>query len=457
MEEIMVSRTIDVAEIIDMAPLSRFQIRIFVLCGLVALLDGFDAQAIAFVASALADNFKLPVTAFGPIFGAGTLGLALGAFVLPPLADRFGRRYQIVLATLIFGVFSLATVWVNSYAALAVLRFLTGIGVGAAVPNLVPLASEYAPKRMRAMLITLVTASWPLGAVVGGAISAKMIPAFGWQAVFYLSGIVPLVLVVVLLAALPESIRFMINRGAKPDRIAAMMHRIAPSLQFSAADRFVLLEESLHGFSIKHLFSDGRAAVTMLLWVPFFMNFLVLFFIFNWLPPLMQQAGLPIERAILATVVFNLGGIVGGIAMGRLMDKVGNFVVLGLAYAFAALFVGSIGLVGFSIPLLMLTVLLAGSCTVGTQMCGNALAASLYPTAVRATGVGWAYGVGRLGSIVGPILGGVLLTLHWSMQNLFLMAAIPLIFATAAIILLGRTNHESSFDAVASKPPAHAN
>lgn len=451
----MSSRSVDVAEVIDRMPLSGLQIRIFILCGLVTLLDGFDAQSIAFVASALAEKFKMPVTAFGPIFGAGTIGLALGAVLLPPFADRFGRRYQIILATLIFGVFSLATVRANSFADLAVLRFLTGVGVGAAVPNLVPLASEYAPRRMRAMLITLVTASWPLGAVIGGAISAKMIPAYGWQSVFYLSGIAPLVLVVVLLAALPESIRFMINSDAKPEKIAATMRRIAPSLGASAEDSFILSgEKMLHGLLIKHLFSEGRGILTVLLWVLFFMNFLVLFFVFNWLPPLMQQAGLPVGRAILAAVLFNLGGIIGGVTMGGLIDKMGSFLVMGLAYAFAALFVGSIGLVAFSIPLLMLTVLLAGFCTVGTQVCGNALAASLYPTAVRATGVGWAYGVGRLGSIVGPIMGGVFLTLHWSVRDLFLVSAIPLVCATAAIIMLGRASHDLRFETAESKPAA---
>ncbi len=172
-------QTIDVAKVIDSNPLVGFQIRIFVLCGLVTLLDGFDAQAIAFAATAIAHDLSIPITAFGVIFGAGTIGLALGAIVLPPFADHYGRRYQIIIATLIFGVFSLATGWASSFAGLAALRFLTSLGVGTAVPNLVPLISEYAPRRIRAMLITLTTVSWPLGAVVGGAISAKLIPAYG--------------------------------------------------------------------------------------------------------------------------------------------------------------------------------------------------------------------------------------------------------------------------------------
>src|SRR5581483_345852 len=275
--DIMAGRVVDAGEVIDQASLSRFQILIFVLCVFVALLDGFDAQAIAFTAAAMADDLKIPVTAFGPVFGAGTAGLALGAVVLPPFADRFGRRYQIILATLIFGVFSLATAWVHSFGALAALRFLTGIGVGAAVPNLVPLACEYAPKRIRAMIITVVTASWPLGAVIGGGISARLIPLYGWQSVYYLSGLVPIALAAVLLLMLPESIRFMINRGDKPAAIASTLSRIVPGHPFSPSDRFALAEEApVHGFAVKNLFSDGRSAFTILLWVPFFMNFLVL-------------------------------------------------------------------------------------------------------------------------------------------------------------------------------------
>jgi AAHS family 4-hydroxybenzoate transporter-like MFS transporter len=434
------ARTVNVADVIDGSKVGGFQIRIFVLCALVALLDGFDAQAIAFVASALAKKFDVPIAAFGPIFGAGTLGLALGALILPPFADRFGRKYQIVLATLLFGVFSLATAWVTSFGALALLRFLTGIGVGAAVPNLVPLTAEYAPKRMRALLITVVTSSWPMGAVLGGLVSSKMIPVYGWESVFYLGGILPLVLVVVLIPLLPESIRFLVNRSTEPDTVARTLNRIAPGGSHSAQDTFTLPEEKLAGFSVKHLLSAGRAPVTVLLWISFFMNFLVLFFTFNWLPPLMQQAGLPIERAIVAVVLFNLGGIIGGIVMGRLMDKWGHFLVVGLAYCFGALFVGTIGFLDFSIPLLMTTITLGGFCTVGTQVCGNALAAALYPTAVRSTGVGWAYGIGRIGSIVGPILGGVLLTLHWGMRDLFLVAAIPLACAAIAILFLAQAS-----------------
>lgn len=434
----MSGRNIDVADVIDRAPLSGFQIRVFILCALVVLLDGFDAQAIAFVAAPIAHDLAIPISSFGGIFAAGTIGLSLGAFALPPFADRYGRRYQIILATVIFGVFSFATAWADSFAVLAALRFLTGIGVGAAVPNVVPLISEYSPRRTRAMLVTVVTVAWPLGAVLGGALSAKLISAFGWQSVFYVGALLPILLALVLLPTLPESIRFLAVRSSATSRIGEILRRLVLDLKYSGEDRFVVAEEAFHGFSVRRLFAGGRAAPTALLWVAFFMNFLLLFFVFNWLPALMQQAGFSIQRAIVGTVVFNLGGIVGGIALGRLMDKYGNYRTVGLAYAFGAVFVGAVGFLGFSFPLLMLAILLGGFCSVGTQVCGNALAAGLYPTAIRSTGVGWAYGVGRIGSIFGPILGGVLIALHWGMTGLFLISALPLVAASAAIALLGK-------------------
>jgi AAHS family 4-hydroxybenzoate transporter-like MFS transporter len=429
---------INIIEVIDREPIRAFQIRVFILCGLVQLLDGFDAQAIAFVAQAVSRQFGLNIASFGSIFGAGTLGMTLGALILPPLADRFGRRRLTIICTFIFAVFSLATAWADTFTSLLVLRLLAGFGLGAATPCLIPLVSEYSPKRRRAIAVSIVTACWPLGAVIGGALSANIIPISGWQSVFYIGGILPLLLVVVLIWGLPESIRFMAGQGQPPERIAKTLRQISPSLTYSPGTQFLLPEEKLSGVPAKHLFTGGRAPATVLLWIVFFINFIFLFFMFNWLPAVIQQAGQPLSTAILATVGFNLGGVIGGIIMGRLMDRYGQYPVLGVAYALAAIFVGSIAFVGGSVPYIMAAVVLAGFCSLGAQVCGNALAASLYPTMTRSTGVGWAYGIGRIGSIVGPVAGGVLLGLGWGVGPLFLVASLLLVGATVALILLWR-------------------
>jgi AAHS family 4-hydroxybenzoate transporter-like MFS transporter len=432
------ARSVSVSDIIDGHRLSRFQIGIIVWCLIVALIDGFDALSIAFAAPLMARDLAIPINSFGPIFGAGTLGLTVGALTLPVLADRFGRKAMIIIACVIFGLLTLSTVLADSFTSLLLIRLATGLGVGAATPNCVALATEYAPRRMRAFLVTIVTGGFPLGAVIGGAISAQLIPVWGWHAVFYLGGISPLVLGAVLLFVLPESIRFLVDRDPTSPRIAQYLKRIAPEVAIAPGDRFVIDEPHVGGFTVKHLFTDGRGSITLLLWLAFFMNLLLLFFMFNWLPPVMQQAGAPIKIAIIATVLFNLGGVIGGLVLGWLSDRHNPYKVLWIAYAFGALCVGSIGFLGFSIPLIMAVIAVAGFCGVGGQGVANALAAISYPTSMRATGVGWALGIGRAGSIVGPVVGGIALSLGFGLREIFLTAAVPALVAALAIALLGQ-------------------
>jgi len=313
------------------------------------------------------------------------------------------------------------------------------LGLGAAMPNIIALTSEFSPKRTRAWLVTLMFTGFPLGAVVGGFISAQLIPIWGWQAVFVLGGVTPMVLTVVLVFWLPESVRFLVHKGAQSGDIISILSHINPS-GYAAGDNFICSEHRIANTSVRHLFKAGRALTTLLLWVPFFMNLLLLFFMYNWLPPVLQAAGLPITRAIIATVLFNLGGVVGGLVQARLTDKYGPYRVLGPAYLFGAIFVAAIGF-SETIPAIMTFVTLSGACVVGAQIGANVLAASLYPTAIRATGVGWALGVGRLGSIIGPIVGGFLLSLHWPNNDLFLAAAVPSVCGALAVFFLSRRPH----------------
>jgi AAHS family 4-hydroxybenzoate transporter-like MFS transporter len=426
----------DVSEIFDRVRLSGLQKRTIALCALVAILDGFDTQAIAFVAPVIAAQWSLDPSSFGPTFGAGLLGLTIGALVLGPVADLLGRKRVIVLAAVWFGVFSLATVQAESMTQLAVYRLLTGIGLGGAMPNIIALTAEYSPQRSRATLVTLMFCGFPLGAVLGGAMSAPLIGALGWQSVFVVGGILPLALAAVLGFALPESIRYLVASGAGTSRIAAVVSRIDPAHRYDDRDRYVVPEARLAGVPVKHLFRDGRAAGTLLLWVVFFCNLLVLYFLINWLPSVLRAAGLPIERAIIATVVLNAGGIVGGLALGRAVDRHGAFRILLASYCLAALSVAMIGIAGTEVSTIMASVFVAGFFVIGTQFCMNALAAGAYPTSVRATGVGYALGVGRIGSVLGPVIGGVLLSFGWSGGTLLLAAAVPAAACAAAVALL---------------------
>jgi MFS transporter, AAHS family, 4-hydroxybenzoate transporter len=399
---------IDAAAPAGEAATGALQRRAIGLCALVAILDGFDTQSIAFVAPVILKQWGLEAASFGPVFAAGLLGLMLGALVFSPIADRIGRKGVIVVSTAWFGIFSLATAYAASPGELLGYRFLTGLGLGGAMPNIIALTSEYAPKRLRATLVTVMFCGFPLGAVLGGVLSAKLIAAFGWPSVFLLGGVLPLVLVPVLIAWMPESLRFLARKQAEP----------------------------LAGVPVKQLFTGGRAAGTVLLWIVFFANLLLLYFLINWLPTVLQRSGLPIERAIIGTVVLNAGGIAGGILLGWLVDKRGPYGVLLAAYALGAVCVAAIGSTPAAVAGVMAIVFLAGFFIIGSQFCMNALAADAYPTAARATGVGWALGVGRIGSIIGPVVGGMLLSLGWEPSTLFLAAAGPAAVSALAVWLL---------------------
>lgn len=430
------SAVVNVSTLIDRNRLSRLQVVVILLCGLIAILDGLDTQAIAFVAPVVARDWGLDVSAFGPVFGSGLLGLMIGALVFGPVADHVGRKRVLIGATLWFGAFAALTAHAGSMAELLAYRFVTGIGLGAALPNVIALTSEYAPVRSRATIVTVMFCGFPLGAVLGGLASAKLIAAYGWPAVFYMGGILPLILAPALALWLPESIRFLVQRGAEPKRVAAICGRIDRAGAYEAGQRFVIEDRKLEGLPIKHLFREQRGWGTAALWLVFFCNLLLIYFLINWLPSLLREAGLSLDRAIVGTVALNAGGIVGGLALGRLIDRRGPFGVLGGAYLAGALLIALIGSLDTSVGAMMAVIALTGFCVLGTQFGINALAASYYPTSIRSTGVGWALGIGRIGSIVGPVLGGVVIALDWSIPQLFLLTAVPALVAALGVLML---------------------
>jgi MFS transporter, AAHS family, 4-hydroxybenzoate transporter len=449
----------DVSAIIDRSRLSALQWRAILLCAMVAILDGFDTQAIAFVAPVIAHELNVDSTAFGIIFGVGLLGSMIGALILGPAADRFGRKPVIILSTLVFGAFAAATSLSTSLSDLMLYRFLTGLGLGGAIPNIIAITAEYAPRHQRATLVTLMFCGFPLGAVLGGGVTAHLIAAYGWHAVFYVGGTLPLVLLPLLWFGLPESISFLAARRDRYQNISRellrIVRRVDPGGHYADDCRWLVNEERLKGSPIKALFLDGRAIGTLLLWAVYFSNLLILYFLINWLPAVLQRAGLPIERAIIATVALNAGGIVGGLFLGRLVDKRQPYGVLTVAYACAAVLVAAMGaLESGSVFVLMSTIVAVGFFVIGTQYCMNVLAANFYPTGLRSTGLGWALGVGRIGSIVGPVLGGLLLSLGWQFNTLFMVAAVPAAISSLAVFLLGLRQRQIVPPSMASRAEA---
>ena len=423
----------NISEIIDQRPLSRFQARTMLLCGIVLILDGFATQSIGFLAPSMADSLQVSVHTFGPVFAAALVGLMLSSMAAGPIADRVGRKVPIIAATLTFGAFSIATATSIDVRQLIVFRFLSGLGFGAAIPNAVALTAEYAPKRLQQAVITVLFASMPLGALLGGLVSSVMLPRWGWRSVFYIGGILPLVLGLVLMKALPESLRFLAAKGRAPRSLRSIVAQIAPDLKPHNFPFPSVQQPRLAGMPVAQLFSDGRAIGTIFLWVPFFMNLLMLYFLVTWLPALLQQRRMTVLAGVLGISIFSLGGIVGSLLEGSVMSAWGAFGVLSVEFVLCLFLISSLAFVT-TFALMMVVTFLSGCFIQGAQAGLNAVAATYYPTSMRSTGVGWALGVGRLGSIVGPLLGGVVLSQHWSLQRIFLAGAMPALLAALAIM-----------------------
>lgn len=427
--------TLDFRQFIDGRPLGRFQLLAAVLCAAVILMDGYDAQVMGYVAPALIAQLHITRAAFGPLVSIGLIGMMVGGLVGGPLADRYGRKPVLVGCCFAFGLFSLLTATAASFESLAAFRLLTGLGLGGAMPNSIAITSEYMPKRLRATAITTMFVGMPLGGALGGFVAAALIPRFGWQAVFVVGGVLPLLIGAWVLAALPESIRFLMLKGGERVKVARLLSRIAPD-GVPAGELSAAGEHRVGGFIVKQLFAASRGTVTVLLWIMFFMNLLALYFLLSWLPTLMHDNGITVQAAILATALAQIGNAVGGILIGRLIDWRCSFRILGWTYLGAGIAIVLIGQAGGSLGLLIPMVVAAGFCVGGGQTAANALAAEFYPTAMRSTGVGWALGIGRIGSIVGPTVGGLLLVGGVATRQIFWMAAIPALIATAAAFMI---------------------
>jgi AAHS family 4-hydroxybenzoate transporter-like MFS transporter len=436
------AREVNIGDLIDARPLSRLQLTVLTLCFLVVLLDGFDNQVIGIVAGAMAKDLRIPLTQFGAVFGTGLAGMILSGIFVGPLADRWGRKRMLIVATLCFGVASLLTVRVQTLPELLIVRFLTGIGLGGVLPNIIALTAEFSPRRLSRTCITAMICGLPAGAVIGGLLAAALLPHFGWQAMFYVGGLAPIVLAVMLMFWLPESIRYLIMRGAYPERVARIVRALEVGAIDGGADTQGVLytsQDSLarsggnSGGSVRRIFTEGRALSTIFLWIPYFLNLTVLYFILNWLPAVIVASGRSQSLGIAAITAFSIGGIMGCLIQGPLMNRVGAARSMIAEFLVVALYATLLGTTSPGRVGLVIATVVAGGALVGIQAGLNALAAEIYPTAIRATGAGWALGVGRCGSIAGPIAGGLMLSMHWDAQQIFRVGIVPSLLAAAAI------------------------
>ena len=437
-------KSMDAQAIINDAPISPFQWIIAIICFLIVFVDGIDTAAMGFIAPALVQDWGVDRADLGPVMSAALGGMIIGALVSGPMADRFGRKIMLALAMLIFGGFTFACAYATTLDSLVLLRFLTGVGLGAAMPNATTLFSEYCPQRTRSLLVTCMFCGYNLGMAIGGFISSWLIPTFGWHSLFLLGGISPLILMVMVMVCLPESYRFLIVKGRDSRKIRNILERIAPT-QIQGVEYFHVPEEQFVVAQKKNvfglLFSTQYVKGTMLLWFTYFMGLVVIYLLTSWLPTLMRETGASMERAAFIGGLFQFGGVLSALVIGWAMDRFNPNRIISAFYLIAGLFAVAVGQSLGSPILLAILVLCAGMAINGAQSAMPALSARFYPTQCRATGVAWMTGIGRFGAVFGAWIGAVLLGNDWSFTSILSLLLIPAAAAAVAILIKSLVAH----------------
>ena len=441
---------VDIQDLLNGHPFSGFQWLVFALCFGVVLLDGFDTAAIGYIAPSLVAEWRVERPALAPVLSAALFGLAFGALAAGPLADRLGRKAVLVGSVLVMGAASLAAASSAGLSQLVVWRFVTGLGLGAAMPNAVTVMSEYCPDRRRATLTNAMFCGFPLGAALGGFLAAWMIPLWGWRSVLALGGAAPLALAALLLLLLPESVRYMVARGQPAERVRRVLRRIAAPAA-DAASAFVLTEArpaAPAGSGLAVVLSRPYLVGSAMLWLAYFMGLVIFYALVNWMPLLFKDAGLDQRSAALIAALFPLGGV-GAVLFGWLMDRFNADRIIAVGFALTAAAVYAIGQAAGDLGLLVAAVLVAGALMNTSQSSLPALAAGFYPTQGRATGVAWMLGLGRFGGIAGSFLVAELARRQLTLGGIFAVVALPGLVAAAALTV-------KQLARPAAAPPARA-
>lgn len=446
----------DVQHFLNQDKLSKLQKIVFIFTFLIAFFDGYDTAVIGYIAPSLLGEWHIEKSALAPVLSAALLGLAIGAISFGPFADYFGRKRVLIVAVFIFSFGTLISIYASSLQELEILRFITGLGLGAAMPNAVTLLSEYSPEKRRSLIVNTMFCGFPLGAALGGFIAAYLIPAFGWRSTLLFGGIIPLLLTLLMLFYLPESVRFLMRRGRVKDhhKVQSILVKIDPSaIQYSQftctefmtqasqndADRAVELATDVQQPKGLWLVLSRKYRIgSFLLWCAYFMGLVIFYGVMNWMPILFKEAKVAENHASMITGLFALGGL-GAIINGWLMDRFNGTLLIAIFYALTAISVAFIGLtVSMNIALLVFIVLFAGIVMNTGQSSMPALAANFYPTAGRTTGVSMMLGIGRLGGIAGSYLVALLISKSLSLPLIFGILAIPAFISFVCLLIKNR-------------------
>jgi AAHS family 4-hydroxybenzoate transporter-like MFS transporter len=433
-----VSQALNLEELVDGQKFGRFNINLLIWSFLAMVADGFDLAGLASAAPELARTWHVAPKAFAPALSASLFGILFGAPLLGHAGDRFGRKTLIVTGCVVFSLGTLATVWTTNLDQVVALRVLAGVGIGGLMPNAIALNSELSPKRLRATLVVLMFTGITAGAGIPGLIQAWLIPRHGWQVMFWIGGLAPLIVAVCLWFALPESVKFL---AFKPDRHAEFLttaRRLRRDLDIPDDAQIVGAGAAQgNGLGMEAIFSGSFAWITPLLWVCFASALMANFFINSWLPLIFEGSGLSAKQSGIAISLYHSGGTIGGLLVSLALGRFG-FTVIALLFLCATLAIAAIGFPGLSYMAMVSAVALAGFCTLGAQFGNNAASGLLYPTAFRSSGVGWALGIGRFGSIAGPLVGGLLVGMKIPARQFFVFAALPMVAGLIASVCVAR-------------------
>lgn len=413
---------IDVKAVIDGSPMGRYQFSVVILCAFGALLDGFDIQAMAFAAPAIADEWELSRSAFGPALAASLGGLLIGTIAFGTLGDRLGRRPVLIGGLLAMGLFSLFSAASDSMATLIAFRIGTGLAIGACLPNMTALTAEIVPSRRLDRSVVVMFSAVPLGGVIGGYVASDLISAFGWRSIFVTGGALPIILSILFWIFLPESPQYLVKSGAQKSAIGKTLERISENYIYKETDIFWAPSKEKNS-GLAALFVRERFFSTSCIWGLFFLSLFVLYTIQSWLPLMLRDRGWSIESALRSAAIFQLAGISGGIIGSWLSERLGRTMILTCLFLLSAVFIFAMGWLSGLRGAFTILVALTGFVVIGGQQCMLALTAAYYPPDTRATGIGWGLGVGRLGAVIGPLLAGLAMSKGYSQSFLFTAVA----------------------------------